>query len=300
MHLAGPRSRAAQASAIALSLASCQPSPPPPPTATVPVIALASAPPEPALSASAPPVIAAPAAPGTFRCGEGACRVGRETCCWDGRTGACVPTVPPGPDDQVQLLASQIEACSRAKLTYSLASLARCGDSGDCPSGEACCVQHLYGGAAASVCIPLSRSGDAACDLGEPCRPEVPCRARGAECAEGLCRKPSSSVLCGKATCAGASPACCGDPPVCQPAAACAAGPRYRCAGPRGCLDGEHCQATFSGTRCLRLLDVANAEVVCARDIDCPKALCLGRPGARPRCAPSGGRAGWLKTCSCP
>jgi hypothetical protein len=146
------------------------------------------------------------------------------------------------------------------------------------------------------VCKP---TGGAASSCGIVERCVSTCRANGAACIDETCRKPLAKLRCGKATCAGDKPACCGVPAGCRADADCRnqGEPRYRCAVPSDCLEGEHCARTAMGTHCTRLLDPANAGVVCEREKDCPKDLCQGQ-SARPKCAVDGDD--WFKTCVCP
>jgi hypothetical protein len=246
-----------------------------------------------ASSGSASPPLA-PLAPGTFRCGTAACVVGKESCCTDGAVDTCVPTVPPGEGDKVQLLASQIEVCGEAHLPHAISGIKRCGDAADCRKAEACCVELMFSGATATVCKPVPRSGASPCGIEEACTSS--CKAKGAACVEGVCQKPVAALRCDGATCSADKPVCCGSPPKCRTAAECPDPPRYACSGPRDCLAGEHCASSVIGTRCTRLMDAANTEVVCDVDRDCPRDACDGR--ARARCAASPGL--WFKTCACP
>jgi hypothetical protein len=283
--------------AAATATASCRGVPPQP----VPVVVLrapedpSAAPAPPSATPAVDPPRAASLLPGTFRCGSGACKAGKETCCSDSAEGVCVATVPPGPYDYVQTLASQLEVCGDAHLARSLSTLTRCGDAADCGKDEACCGQWLYSGAVAVVCLPATPSKPSPCEIFERCTSS--CRAEGAACVEGACRKPLDAVRCDAATCTGAHPACCGAPPACHAVADCARQPRYRCASPSDCLPGETCASTPTGTSCTRLLDALNMGVVCESDGDCPDSMCIGSRG-RPSCKLR--PAGWFRSCDCP
>jgi hypothetical protein len=249
----------------------------------------------PSATASAAPKELPPLAPGTFRCGETACRAGKETCCSDGTTHGCVATVAPGPEDKAQYLATQMMACNALKLENAFQSVVRCEDASDCGKDETCCEEWLFSGAYAMVCKPL-RGGAPACGIAEGCR--TTCRSKGAECHAGACRKPLDEVRCGAGRCQGDKPACCGETPACHTEAECSAsgvGPRYQCASPRDCIDSEHCARSIMGTSCTRLWDVANTETVCDTVKDCPEEGCLVTR-AKIRCE---GAADGLRTCTC-
>jgi hypothetical protein len=244
---------------------------------------LASAAPAPRASAAssasgAAPESSAPATgpnhpdPKTFACGKVRCASGKETCCAAGSEGACVASVGPGPNDKVQALASQIEQCSKTPHVTSLDRVARCDESADCAENETCCSQFLTSDTVSAFCLPRDKAGSAVCDFAELCIVGAGCRTPGAACVEGACQKPVKRLDCGKAACSGDKSACCGDPPDCRTPEGCGATiPRYRCAHPSDCLAGEHCQSSATGSYCARLVDSANAAVVCDTDADCPK-----------------------------
>jgi hypothetical protein len=207
-----------------------------------------------------------------------------------------VATVPAKPEDKIQLLASQIEACESAKLEYSLTSITRCDDSGDCAKDQVCCAEFMYSGAVAVECVPRSKLRRGVCELGEACRPDVPCRTPGARCVDGGCVKPVDSLRCGASVCSGGQ-VCCGDPPAClEPGATCDL-PHYRCAGPKDCLPGEYCMKSVTGSGCRGMLDMGTAALACDVDAECPPSVCLGAKGKRPHCAAAPGS--WIKTCDC-
>jgi hypothetical protein len=297
-----PRASARTAPAVAPSASAATPAP---------LVVAADTPSARPAASAAPAAIAAPSVRGTLACGSRTCRAGKETCCSGrGKNAAtrqlepwanCVPTVAPSAADASQLLGSQLIACQDDDLPTELDHLARCDDSNDCRAHETCCRTCLSSDISADLCTRLE-PGKAACELGETCRPDVPCRTRGTQCVDGTCVKASPTLRCGAAECSRAGQACCGGPPQCRPQADCepaSAGPVYRCAGPRDCAAGEHCAAMAQGTICKGLLDLGTSGVACDEDADCPRAVCdsaRGR-GERPVCAPD--RAGWLKVCGC-
>jgi hypothetical protein len=232
--------------------------------------------------------------PERFRCGRTSCRARLESCCSDGHGGGCVPTLPPGPQDNVQLLASQLQECGSVKLEYSLNEIARCDESADCGKNEACCGMFLFGGASANLCVPYDSPDTSPCDFSELCYVGKPCATRGAACVDGECLKPVTNLPCGSATCSGDASACCGDPPACRKPAECGhAG--LRCARPSDCLKGQHCALGPMGTHCTGMLDLANTRIVCQKDADCPRQnfMCKAM-----RCAPS--EFAGVKACACP
>jgi hypothetical protein len=228
-------------------------------------------------SASAAPTALAPLLPGTFRCGQAACRAGKENCCdFSATRGGCIPIVREG-------LQAQVLACQQvARPEESVSGVHRCNDATDCGAREACCEEWIWLGGFATTCQPI-RGGIPACGINEVC--VSTCRGRGAECQNGVCRKPLKQVKCGASMCEGDRPACCGDPLACRTEAECSADPltvRYRCASPRDCVEGEHCARGVLGTLCTRNYDPVNVGiVVCDSVKDCPstKETCQAGPG---------------------
>lgn len=224
------------------------------------------------------------------------CPAPSETCCVFSDRGACVATVPKGPHDDVQLLASQLEACGAKQTEYSLTEVRRCDESSDCPGGESCCGMFLFGGASANVCVKQNGKRSAPCDFSEVCIDSSTCQVSGSECIDGVCAKRVERLACGKQKCSGETSACCGDPPSCMKPSECEFGmPRYRCASPKDCLHGQHCQVQVMGSLCTNFVDIANTTMACDTQADCGS----GEPFCKRHvCRPAG--VGSLKTCICP
>ncbi|MCC6526623.1 MAG: hypothetical protein IT373_28500 [Polyangiaceae bacterium] len=291
----------------------CKPAGPPTPS-PVPVGGTAT---EATLGSATPGAPSAEPPPGAhggaeLACGTERCRVGREVCCTWSDVHACRP-LPVGASDR------DLEAWARALATrcsdkpptdLSLTHVATCDDSADCGAKRACCEQGLGGDMAAGVCTP---AGDdrSACDYGERCTPQSPCRTPGTRCIEGHCSL-GPARRCGSKACTDAAPLCCGElgseaAPRCGTTASCeqeGLASRYECGGPSDCPKGEHCMATLGGTSCLGVADVFNAKLLCAKDADCPPDMCqVLAPGARPSCKPDADASRpWLpvRACNCP
>ncbi len=207
--------------------------------------------------------------PDVFACEAARCKAGSESCCVFSDTGVCIASVPTGPNDNVQVLAAQIDACNELKQKYSLTEIRRCDESTDCGKGEACCGTFMYGGASADVCVPIKDPKRSPCDFSELCVSSSTCRAPGAECIDGLCKK-AVTLSCGNQRCTGAKSACCGDPPSCREPSGCESGtPRYRCTSSKDCLAGEHCQLQVLGSLCTNYVDTANSRRTCTTTRDC-------------------------------
>lgn len=233
--------------------------------------------------------------PDSFACEATRCKAGSESCCVFSDTGRCVANVPPGPNDKVQLLAAQSEACNQPPSEYSLTEIRRCDESIDCAKGEACCGTFLFGGASADLCVPIKDPKRSPCDFSEICVNSSTCRVPGAECIDGMCKK-AVTLSCATERCSGAKSACCGDPPSCREPSQCEAGvPRYRCTSAKDCLPGEHCQLQILGSLCTNFVDTANARRACETTRDCGggDAFCK-----RYVCKDSG--IPGIKACECP
>ncbi len=185
----------------------------------------------PALPASAvapPPALSAEPAgpppnrpdPQTFACGAGRCTAGKETCCPNGPTPACVtaPAAPPGSDiwARYPIECRQPQPESGAYFNR----FDRCDESQDCGEHGVCCFERAdYLGTAR--CLPRGALGPSPCPGDELCLVGgPPCLTPGAECRDGLCKKPFGTLRCGQQKCSGADAICCGDPPVCGAPAA--------------------------------------------------------------------------------
>ncbi|HEY5956650.1 MAG TPA: hypothetical protein VIV60_08860, partial [Polyangiaceae bacterium] len=222
--------------------------------------------------------------PEHIHCGPKRCVVGTETCCGSSEPSqsGCVPTIPPGKGDKVQLLASQIEACERAQLSTSM--LLRCDESLDCRKNEACCEHFLYGGASASFCVPIKRPDRSPCQTVEICIEGSPCRAPGSACINGTCQKVVTSLPCGMATCAPPNNVCCLDEMRCVAAGECNVGALH-CAHHSDCLKGQFCEVSAVGTQCTGSIAWGVAGSVCDKDADCASAILCNQK--KPRCVPS-------------
>jgi hypothetical protein len=68
------------------------------------------------------------------------------------------------------------------------------------------------------------------------------------------------------------------------------------CAKAADCAAGQFCQTYGMHSWCTRVVDIANASVLCASDADCPKDVCAFSNGkGRPRCKQGTG----LRSCEC-
>jgi hypothetical protein len=245
--------------------------------------------------------------PTLFACGKTSCKAQEQTCCRSTDKSICVASVPPGKNDQVQVLASQIEACERGLGPNSVQAMSRCDESGDCGANEACCHQYVFSGTGANLCVPIGPGKTTPCDFGERCQEGQPCRVGDAECVEGLCRKRVKRLRCGAAYCRPGT-SCCGSPARCLPHAECKVcsdgecwegNARYRCTQASDCLAGETCWYASGLSQCADSSVLAGvAAVVCNRDADCPNddVTCPGKPW---RCAAVDDGSP-LRTCTCP
>jgi hypothetical protein len=205
-----------------------------------------------------------------FRCGSSSCKSGVQTCCATGDESVCASTVPAGPNDNVQVLAAQLQACADA-LGQEVSDVARCDESGDCAGNEACCEQYLYSGSTARVCVPFGPGKATPCEFGERCQEGQPCRVGNAECVDGACRKRIKNRRCGSATC-GPGTSCCDFPARCAPHAECAdTMAKYHCSQASDCLAGERCWYANGQSNCINYPPIAGvAALVCTGDADCP------------------------------
>lgn len=246
-------------------------------------------------AATAPPPLGS--TPEHFRCGEGKCKAGSETCCGASNRGVCVPSSAyDAPQGKVGYLKTQWEVCDKAafeKTGYSMSHIDRCDESADCGKGEACCEQFLFSGGTLSECTKLPAGGATPCDFGERCIESATCRLPGSECIQGYCRKPVPNLACGDTTCSGTTPVCCGDPAGCR--SSCESYKRVRCSKNADCLKGQRCAVASGGSDCITLIqDRESQQVVCKLDGDC-NFQCGG--GRRPRCKTSD--IPWIKSCQC-
>ncbi len=253
-----------------------------------------------------PPARAGGESRGGFACGKKQCRIGEESCCTAGEVSLCVANAPPDPPTSGQLLGTQIEACTKPPLD-GVGEIARCRGSSHCGGAELCCNESLFSGASAIICKAALPS-EVACDYGEVCTAELPCRSPGAVCVKGQCRK-SASVDCGGTPCDltthtcrvtdAAKPAleCKSDAEI---AAAGFMGPvaDVTCASHADCLPGERCRLALGRSFCQRADDGMTA-LMCDPARACPKDFCaaVGLPNRKPVCkrAPDD----WHATCGC-
>jgi hypothetical protein len=251
---------------LAFALAACHPAAPIP-SAPAPAPAAASATSEPvsvaavetstpaATAAPAPAETSHPAGPGRVACGATSCSAATEVCCADpgNKQYACAPraeTPSPilfeGPGGAVDL-APQHCATARGEMAYP--ELWYCDGSDDCPANEACCQTSLR----LTFCVHDRGGARSACDLGEACSAGS-CRAKGARCEEGLCRKERPALACGKSICGKDAPLCRVEGNA-QRCIARGSGERdsslasvLECRGPADCLAGQRCCVGSSGT----------------------------------------------------
>jgi hypothetical protein len=238
-------------------------------------------------------------------CGSARCAGEREVCCLFSHEGVCVPATT-GPE--AERWPAQAGRCEQANPSdVSLTGMRSCDDSGDCGADARCCSEAIGSDLGYDTCAPKSDS----CSFGEPCADDAAetCRAAGAVCIAGRCRKGPVRDCAGSA-CTAAAPLCCGafgsDAPACRDADACASEDRtvqYECTRSSDCPPDERCQAQMMGTRCQGSFDSVNARLVCEKDADCTADVCaLMAPGTRARCTPEKDAARpWLKlkVCSC-
>src|SRR5688572_6662007 len=152
----------------------------PPPTATPdPPVPVAAAPPGPTAS---------------FACGDQLCRLGLESCCQNSDRAVCAPNAEPKPTDATQLLGSQIERCQGDPYGMEVNEIARCRSSQHCSTNELCCNESLFSGALAVICKA------AACDYGEACTTDAPCRDAATVCVKGKCQR-QAEIDCDKKRC---------------------------------------------------------------------------------------------------
>lgn len=171
-----------------------------------------------------------------------------------------------------------------------------CDDSGDCPSGQACCssfdeaLDHFL------ACGPLP------CAKGpEVCHAQAPCK-EGYACTPtdnwpGMsCVYEKSSVECGKVKCSGQTPVCHWDGDKKEGkciARADAAMGDVACDDHDDCGKGNLCMVPMGGTYCSapEAYDQSfmNVSIICKTDKDCPmaamtvKMVCRNRPELPPK-----------------
>lgn len=255
----------------------------------------------------APPPRETPKSRGTFECGKEQCRLGEASCCTGGEVSFCAPNAPADPPTSPQLLGNQIEACTKLSAEGSVSEIARCRSSSHCADGELCCDESLFSGASAIICVPALPS-ELACNYGEVCTADQPCRSPGAHCIKGRCRK-STTVACGKTDCNLATHTCLITNAAkslleCKSDAELAAagwmGPTadIACASHSDCLPGERCRLTLGRTFCQRADDGMTA-LMCDKASDCGADFCagVGMPQKKPVCARDPDF--WHTTCDC-
>jgi hypothetical protein len=241
----------------------------------------------------------------SFACGAGRCQVGSESCCGKGDDATCVENAPPDPPGTSQLWASQIERCEAAPGKYALDEIARCRSSEHCPGQELCCNEFLYGGASAILCKP-PEGGEPACNYGEMCTPDLPCRSPGTSCVKGICRK-STQVSCGGKMCDLTTHTCVHTDPDVPTAPSCEAEDQIEawraegrpifsigCLRHADCQSGELCREALGSSSCLRA-DDGMSGVMCEDSRDCPTDMCLP-PKTTVVCNT---KASWHGLCDC-
>lgn len=302
-----PRSMAFFSFCVAFALACAPrsnraPDPAPPPV-TLPSSAPASqGDPQPAL-----PARSEPPADQSFACGEHRCRVGSESCCTGGDVAVCAPNALPDPPNVGQLWAAQIELCQASPYDVQLDGIARCRSSSHCAEGELCCNEALWSGATALVC--RAAKTDAACDYGEVCTSDAPCRTSNAVCVKGQCR-PRSDLECDRAPCDLTTHTCVATSPS-SPKLSCVADSQIRawrnegrpifdvtCLGHGDCLPGELCR-TAQGRAFCQATDNGMTGTLCGSVADCPKDLCKLAPANQKKRVCARDPAMWHATCDC-
>lgn len=271
---------------IALALGgaalSCRPNPiavpPSGATSATPsaVLASASARPAPVPSASVSVARATPAPDrASFACGAERCASGKETCCALGMAGTSTTCVAaPAAVREEDLKKACYAGCElpppACEPTY--ASIGRCDESQDCADNEACCQsthESLQRAVVLRRCLPLGASGRATCAGGD----EVciaggpPCRTAGAECVEGLCKKPVKD-------------------------------PHHACDTAADCLTGQHCIHRDGAAECTG----STPRLPCERAEDCRELCCDKRARCTPRPDKIDQAEKWpvQKVCECP
>lgn len=233
-----------------------------------------------------------------FRCGDGKCRSGSETCCGASNRGVCLPSSPDdAPQGKVGYLKTQWEICDKTALEktgYSMSHIDRCDESIDCKKGELCCDNFLFSGGTIGECVKLPAGGSTPCDYGERCIESSTCRLPGSQCIEGYCKKPVPNLPCGDSPCSGSTPYCCGSTQSC--ASKCESWHQVRCARHADCLAGQRCTVSGYGSACLSIIqDRDSQQTVCKLDGECNYKC---NDGSRPRCKTS--VIPWIKSCQCP
>jgi hypothetical protein len=226
-----------------------------------------------------------------FACGDSTCEAGTQSCCSKDDRALCVPTVPAKPEDRVQLLAAQIEACAQAGVA-DVTAIDRCDSSSDCAAKEACCEEFLFGGASAQICLPIEPTQGTPCDFGEVCVAGEPCHVGDTKCSDGFCRTRPEHLRCEQGECAPGN-VCCDEPPTCMPEAQCIGNARrFDCTGPDDCVHGAECWYGNQGTRCFNFSG-GPMQRVCRTDKDCPSEAWCKKPM---RC---GNSDQYFKVCTC-
>ena len=210
---------------------------------------------------------------GPIQCGSTACRGPAEVCC-EHDTGIfeCVPRSP----RHKLFPQSMFEECGdRVSIQR------QCNHSEECPAGQVCCSQDNRSLIRTIVCMPMNEAENLVCDYNEPCV-DGTCRTFGTVCVRGRCLPGGNKIRCGSQDCTGTTPVCCdyrGGKSAC--ASSCLVSgipPAYEveCTERSHCPPGAYCQANVivGGASCVRLVDHANAKLLCASDADCSQEGC--------------------------
>jgi hypothetical protein len=186
--------------------------------------------------------------------------------------------------------------------------IARCRSSAHCAAHELCCDEFLFSGSSALICKAAEKTR-LSCSYGEVCTPALPCRAPGAVCAKGKCRK-HAEMQCGNVRCNLTTHTChVADPGTgrleCGPDALVEAARAQgrpildvSCVRHADCRAGELCRTAQGRSFCQRADDGMSA-VVCAQPSDCPPSVCSLAPAGKrtPVCRREPGM--WFATCAC-
>lgn len=245
----------------------------------------------------------------SFACGKRRCRAGVESCCSAGDVSVCAPNAPPRPSDATQLLGSQIDLCHAPPYGVDVDRIARCRSSANCRAGQVCCSQWMFSGASALICKPAD-GGEAACDFGEACTHDLPCRTPNTVCVKGTCSR-SAQIRCGGVRCNLETHTCLTLNPNSKPKCIADSDPRMAvwrkegrpllkvtCLGRSDCLRGELCRYALGTTTCQRA-DYGTSAVMCDRPSDCPRDLCRGGPHGRTKVVCARASDSWHATCDC-
>lgn len=239
-----------------------------------------------------------------FECGTGSCRTHAEVCCsGEDEAAVCVlrSAVAEGADGgPLGKLTPLMQACAvaRGESPITVVPLSLCDESADCEAGL-CCSQAISGDSIANLCVQAPRGQKTGpCDIHEVCAFGGQCATKGMSCVDGVCRRSSPRLSCGKAVCTGAGEVCCGNPPRCAASSQCHEGQELRleCRSRSDCAPNESCVVgVANATSCTGMLGGGGA-LACLGTAECVGAdprVCPGKWGCHPSDIPG------VKSCSC-